>query len=175
MTDLDGDVRLLKRCIEESGLSARRFAVEVLLRDERTIRRWLAGDSPIPRVVTQFLEDPIGPPWPGPSVAQWVATRSEKWLHAIYRGDWAEVRPAMDPDHVGVWLSDFPVADELRSRTLDKLSQAVACLVARNAQGAASAILAIRRDWNCGPTGPPSLEDYIPTRLRHLLEDVPAG
>lgn len=45
------DPELLIKAIEASGLSARRFAVEVLMRDERTIRRWLAGDSPIPEVV----------------------------------------------------------------------------------------------------------------------------
>jgi hypothetical protein len=50
----DSDV--LRSAIEASGLSARRFAVEVLLRDERTIRRWLAGDSPIPQVVLDFLK-----------------------------------------------------------------------------------------------------------------------
>lgn len=46
---------LLAKRIEASGLSARRFAREVLLRDERTVRRWLAGDSPIPEPVMAFL------------------------------------------------------------------------------------------------------------------------
>lgn len=46
---------LLVASIEASGLSARRFATEVLSRDERTIRRWLAGDSPIPKAVVEFL------------------------------------------------------------------------------------------------------------------------
>lgn len=49
-------VSLLRAAIEASGLSARRFASDVLLRDERTVRRWLAGDSPIPEPVVQFLE-----------------------------------------------------------------------------------------------------------------------
>ncbi len=57
-------IELLGRRISESGLSARRFAVEVLLRDERTIRRWLSGDSPIPRVVLDWLEAPTPAPWP---------------------------------------------------------------------------------------------------------------
>jgi hypothetical protein len=48
--------RLLERVIEASGLSARQYAVQVLIRDERTIRRWLAGDSPIPEVVIAHLE-----------------------------------------------------------------------------------------------------------------------
>lgn len=46
---------ILRTAIEASGLSARRFAREVLVRDERTIRRWLAGDSPIPEAVVAFL------------------------------------------------------------------------------------------------------------------------
>ena len=57
-------IDLLQQCIEASGLSARRFAVEVLLRDERTIRRWLSGDSPIPRVVLDWLGSPTPAPWP---------------------------------------------------------------------------------------------------------------
>lgn len=48
-------VDLLRAAIEASGLSARRFAVEVLLRDERTVRHWLAGDSPIPKPVVDYL------------------------------------------------------------------------------------------------------------------------
>jgi hypothetical protein len=47
--------RLLRAAIDSSGLSARRFAVRVLLRDERTVRRWLAGDSPVPRAVADWL------------------------------------------------------------------------------------------------------------------------
>lgn len=48
--------QLLAERIKASGLSARRFAVEILIRDERTVRRWLAGDSPIPKPVREFLE-----------------------------------------------------------------------------------------------------------------------
>jgi hypothetical protein len=55
---------LLNRRIDESGLSARRFAREVLRRDERTIRRWIAGDSPIPGEVRDFLLEPTPAPWP---------------------------------------------------------------------------------------------------------------
>ena len=57
-------VALLNRRIEESGLSARRFASEVLRRDERTIRRWQSLDSPISKVVQDFLVDPQRAPWP---------------------------------------------------------------------------------------------------------------
>ncbi len=52
MTDRD----LLARVIAASGLSARQYAVTVLLRDERTVRRWLAGDSPIPAPVVEYLK-----------------------------------------------------------------------------------------------------------------------
>lgn len=45
---------LLRNAIERSGLSARQYAKRVLLRDERTVRRWLAGD-PMPAVVVEFL------------------------------------------------------------------------------------------------------------------------
>jgi hypothetical protein len=51
------DADLLRTAIERSGLSARAFAVRVLIRDERTVRRWLAGDSPIPAVVVQRLRE----------------------------------------------------------------------------------------------------------------------
>ena len=41
------DADLLSAAIEASGLPARRFAVELLGVNERTVRRWLAGDSEI--------------------------------------------------------------------------------------------------------------------------------
>lgn len=56
--------QLLARRIEESELSARRFAKEVMRRDERTIRRWIALDSPIPGEVQEFLLEPTKAPWP---------------------------------------------------------------------------------------------------------------
>lgn len=51
-------VATLRAAIDASGLSDRRFATEVLARDERTIRRWLAGDRPIPDAVIRFLTRP---------------------------------------------------------------------------------------------------------------------
>jgi hypothetical protein len=51
------DADLLRAAIERSGMSARAFAVRVLLRDERTVRRWLAGESPIPAVVRDRLRE----------------------------------------------------------------------------------------------------------------------
>jgi hypothetical protein len=47
----------LRRAIELSGLSDRRFAKEVLVRDERTIRRWLAGDRPISKAVREKIDE----------------------------------------------------------------------------------------------------------------------
>lgn len=49
------DAALLTKAIEASGMSARRFAVRVLIRDERTVRRWLAEKSPMPKPVRDFL------------------------------------------------------------------------------------------------------------------------
>ena len=47
--------RILVCAIEKSGLSARQFAEQVMGRNERTIRRWLAGDSSIPRPAVAWL------------------------------------------------------------------------------------------------------------------------
>lgn len=45
------DADLLAKAVEASGFSARRFAVEVLAVDERTVRRWLAGERGMPGTV----------------------------------------------------------------------------------------------------------------------------
>jgi hypothetical protein len=50
-------ITLLQSAIDRSGLSARQYAMTVLLRDERTIRRWLAGDAPIPAAVVAWLKN----------------------------------------------------------------------------------------------------------------------
>lgn len=63
-TTPDGWSALVRQRIEESGLSARRFAEEVLTRDERTVRRWVSGESPIPERVQDFLVAPWRAPWP---------------------------------------------------------------------------------------------------------------
>jgi hypothetical protein len=55
MTDRD----LLALAIERAGLSARAFARNVLWRDERTVRRWLSGESPVPKVVADRLRDEL--------------------------------------------------------------------------------------------------------------------
>lgn len=50
------DAELLSRAIEASGLSVRRFARDVLLRDPRTVWRWLAGEHALPPIVRTRLE-----------------------------------------------------------------------------------------------------------------------
>jgi hypothetical protein len=55
MSDRD----LLAEAIQRSGLSARAFAIQILWRDERTVRRWLAGDSPVPAVVADRLREEL--------------------------------------------------------------------------------------------------------------------
>ena len=55
MTDRD----LLEQAIKRSGLSARAFAIQILWRDERTVRRWLSGESPVPAVVADRLREEL--------------------------------------------------------------------------------------------------------------------
>lgn len=57
-------VALLRSRIEASGLSVGRFAREVLLREPRTVQRWLAMENPIPQLVIEWLAAPTRPPWP---------------------------------------------------------------------------------------------------------------
>ena len=56
MTPLD----LLRAAITASGLSTTQYAKVVLIRDGRTLRRWLSGESPIPRSVIDYLETQAG-------------------------------------------------------------------------------------------------------------------
>tara|TARA_R110000787_G_scaffold51228_5_gene121561 strand:+ start:572 stop:808 length:237 start_codon:yes stop_codon:yes gene_type:complete len=58
------DIALLRIRIQESGLSDRQFAVKCLRRDERTIRRYLAGDVPMPAIIRELIRDPLVAPWP---------------------------------------------------------------------------------------------------------------
>ncbi len=55
---------LLGKRIEESGLRTGTFARDVLIREPRTIRRWLDGSSPIPKRVREWLQAPQVAPWP---------------------------------------------------------------------------------------------------------------
>lgn len=49
------DAELIRAAIDTAGLSARRFAERVLTRDERTIRRWVSGEQPIPEIARERL------------------------------------------------------------------------------------------------------------------------
>ena len=60
----DPDRDILEARITESGISAKKFADLVLKRDERTLRRWRAGESPMPDPVRRFIRDPQPAPWP---------------------------------------------------------------------------------------------------------------
>lgn len=57
-------VALLSERIDESGLSVSAFARDVLLREPRTVFRWLAGDAKIPNLVADWLMQPTPHPWP---------------------------------------------------------------------------------------------------------------
>ena len=41
---------LLRKVIEASGMTIKRWAQLVAWRDEKTIHRWLKGESPIPEI-----------------------------------------------------------------------------------------------------------------------------
>lgn len=47
------DPELLSAAIAASGLSVRRFAREILLREPRTVWRWLAGENALPALVRE--------------------------------------------------------------------------------------------------------------------------
>lgn len=50
----------LRKAIQRTGLSNRQYAEAILTRDERTLRRWLAGQTPIPKQVLKFLAKEVG-------------------------------------------------------------------------------------------------------------------
>ena len=52
-------VAQLRAAIEKSGLSATAYAKQILIRNPRTLRRWLRGDSPIPEAVRAFLAESL--------------------------------------------------------------------------------------------------------------------
>lgn len=48
-------IEALRRAIAASGLSMSDYARTVLIREPRTVRRWITGDSPIPQAVLDYL------------------------------------------------------------------------------------------------------------------------
>lgn len=55
MTERDPDLALLERAIAKSGLSANQFAENILIRDRRTVARWLSGELALPKEVRKWL------------------------------------------------------------------------------------------------------------------------
>lgn len=55
------DQQLLRAAIDAAGGSARAFAKRPLLRNERTIRRWLKGEQPLPKEVRDYLVEVLTP------------------------------------------------------------------------------------------------------------------
>ena len=53
--DRDHWISQLRKAIEVSGLSARQFARVVLVREDRTVRRYLAGDRKIPGLIREKI------------------------------------------------------------------------------------------------------------------------
>jgi hypothetical protein len=49
-------IALLRDAIARSGLSVNEYARQVLVRDGRTVARWLAGKQAIPAAVLEKLE-----------------------------------------------------------------------------------------------------------------------
>lgn len=54
------DPDLIRAAIAAGGLSSRRFAEALMGRDERTIRRWVAGEVAIPPIARDWLTHWLG-------------------------------------------------------------------------------------------------------------------
>lgn len=51
------DRKRLERALERFGKSVEHFAAHVVMRNPRTVRRWLSGESPIPKEVRDKLKE----------------------------------------------------------------------------------------------------------------------
>ena len=49
------EIALLRADMARRGISLREYAETVLIRDVRTVRRWLAGERQIPRAVLELI------------------------------------------------------------------------------------------------------------------------
>ena len=60
MTDCtrQAEIAALRAAIGRSGLSTSEYARTVLVRDPRTVRRWLAGDRQVPQAVLERITAP---------------------------------------------------------------------------------------------------------------------
>ena len=52
---------LLREAVRTSGLTAEKYAHTVLMRNPRSLRRWLDGSSPIPTAVRDYLDRLVKP------------------------------------------------------------------------------------------------------------------
>ncbi len=85
MTDLQ---TLIRAAIDGSGLSARRFAELIISRDERTVRRWVAGEVDIPPHARAWLARWVAlPETDRATVVRILATEAS-------REPWTEAREA---------------------------------------------------------------------------------
>lgn len=53
------DKKLISLAIASTGLSVRKFAAKIVIRNPRTVWRWLAGENALPVVVREKCEDLI--------------------------------------------------------------------------------------------------------------------
>lgn len=60
------DAELTRACLTRFGGSASAFAREIVVRDPRQVRRWLAGTSELPKAVRDFLTQYLLAPTPNP-------------------------------------------------------------------------------------------------------------
>lgn len=56
-TDREKGAEVVRAAIKASGLSATEWAKTVALREPRTVRRWVSGESPVPEVVIDWLRE----------------------------------------------------------------------------------------------------------------------
>lgn len=73
------DAELTRWCIDQFGLSDYAFARQIVWREDRQVRRWVNGYSPLSRRYRQVFEDfyrwvnasPRAAPAPGSMAARW--------------------------------------------------------------------------------------------------------
>lgn len=88
------DAELVTLAIEASGLSLRRFAEYVLLRNERVVRRWRSGELSMPREAR--------------SLCEYLVSLTPKRMKLVRR--WIDLRMHYDhrpPSHSGYTVRDL--------------------------------------------------------------------
>jgi hypothetical protein len=72
------DAELLSRVIKRSGMTLRSFAINVLVRDQRAVRRMLDGELPLPKEVRRRLEHDEASPAELRQLLRQIADQHEK-------------------------------------------------------------------------------------------------